>query len=159
MPAPRAEELRAERISPFAGTGMEGGTCLSVGSGLVTPKDLRDLLTPFLQPTSRWAAGFAEGHRLLPWDVLGAVSPAAQGFLGGRRGPTGDRGTRAILGAANPRFPPAQCFQSLTLTHPSAERIHMSARLINTSDFNLRSHGDRFILPASSSSESNFAFK
>lgn len=45
-------------------------------------------------------------------------------------------------------LPPLQRFQSLTLTHPSAERIHMSAWLINTSDFNLRSHGDRFILPA-----------
>lgn len=46
----------------------------------------------------------------------------------------------AIAGAADPMLT-TQGFQSLTLTYPSAERIQMSARLINTSDFNLHSHG------------------
>lgn len=64
-------------------------------------------------------------------------SPVARA---GRRGPSG---TRVMAGDTTQRS------QSLTSAHPSAGRIQMSALLINTSDFNLRSHGIAFSSPRS----------
>lgn len=85
----RAEELRAERISPFAGTcwrlqHRDGEWRMPKhGDQPGDPKDLGDLRRlrrPRLQPTSRWAAGFAEGHRLLPWGCARSRVPGGTGL-------------------------------------------------------------------------------
>lgn len=93
-------------------------------------------------------AGFAKGHWLLPWDTLRAASPVAQGPLQRMEGTHGWHQDLGDCGCCQPAFS-TQRFQSLTLTYPSAERIPMSARLINTSDFNLRSHGIALSSPRS----------
>lgn len=62
---------------------------------------------------------------------------------GGQRAPLGAGGPWAMAGDTT------HLSQSLTSAHPSAGRIQMSALLINTSDFNLRSHGIALSSPRS----------
>lgn len=77
---------------------------------------------------------------MAPAAPLGCAPGSARG---GQRGPAGGSGTWAMAGDTTQRS------QSLTSAHPSAGRIQMSALLINTSDFNLRSHGIALSSPRS----------
>lgn len=119
------------------GTGMEGGMCPSTGTSLATPNSSGTLDTFSDLPVG---SGFCRGGTGCSPGMCSEQSPVARG---GRRGPAGGSGTWAVAGDTTQRS------QSLTSAHPSAGRIQMSALLINTSDFNLRSHGIALSSPRS----------
>lgn len=138
----RAKELRAERISPFTGTWEEGGTCLSTGTSLVTPKTSGTFVT-FADLFSSPPPG---GQRVLPPGMCSEPRPRRH------RASSADGGDlRVTVGPRRWRAPPTRAH------HPALPVAHLNSPQrredpdVSPANKHIRFQSpqpwDRFILP------------